>query len=38
MLPDDCRLARFYPMLFLPLVQRAVRQPSASRRRRSASG
>jgi hypothetical protein len=28
MLPDDCRPARFYPMLFLPLVQRAVRQPS----------
>lgn len=27
-LPDDCRTARFYPMLFLPLVQRAVRQPS----------
>ncbi len=27
-LPDDCRAARFYPMLFLPLVQRAVRQPS----------
>ena len=27
-LPDDCRDARFYPMLLLPLVQRAVRQPS----------
>ena len=27
-LPDECRVARFYPMLFLPLVQRAVRQPS----------
>ena len=27
-LPDDCLAARFYPMLFLPLVQRAVRQPS----------
>ena len=27
-LPDDCGAARFYPMLFLPLVQRAVRQPS----------
>ncbi len=27
-LPDECRAARFYPMLFLPLVQRAVRQPS----------
>ncbi|HVE89854.1 MAG TPA: histidine kinase [Burkholderiaceae bacterium] len=27
-LPDECRSARFYPMLFLPLVQRAVRQPS----------
>ncbi len=27
-LPDDCLTARFYPMLFLPLVQRAVRQPS----------
>lgn len=27
-LPDECRNARFYPMLFLPLVQRAVRQPS----------
>ena len=26
-LPDDCRCARFYPMLFLPLVQRAVRHP-----------
>jgi LytS/YehU family sensor histidine kinase len=24
-LPDDCRDARFYPMLLLPLVQRAVR-------------
>lgn len=27
-LSDDCLAARFYPMLFLPLVQRAVRQPS----------
>ena len=27
-LPAECRAARFYPMLFLPLVQRAVRQPS----------
>jgi hypothetical protein len=27
-LPDDCRCARFYPMLLLPLLQRAVRQPS----------
>ncbi|HVG04321.1 MAG TPA: histidine kinase [Burkholderiaceae bacterium] len=27
-LPDDCRSARFYPMLLLPLLQRAVRQPS----------
>lgn len=27
-LPEECRTARFYPMLFLPLVQRAVRQPS----------
>jgi hypothetical protein len=27
-LPQECRVARFYPMLFLPLVQRAVRQPS----------
>ncbi len=27
-LPEDCGAARFYPMLFLPLVQRAVRQPS----------
>lgn len=27
-LPDDCLAARFYPMLFLPLVQRAMRQPS----------
>ncbi len=27
-LPDECRAARFYPMLFLPLIQRAVRQPS----------
>jgi hypothetical protein len=25
---DDCRQCRFYPMLLLPLVQRAVRQPS----------
>ncbi|HTN50646.1 MAG TPA: histidine kinase [Burkholderiaceae bacterium] len=25
MLPDDCRDARFYPMLLLPLVQRAIR-------------
>ena len=27
-LPEDCRGARFYPMLLLPLLQRAVRQPS----------
>ncbi len=27
-LPDDCRDARFYPMLLLPLLQRAVRHPS----------
>ena len=27
-LPDDCRRARFYPMLLLPLLQRAVRHPS----------
>lgn len=27
-LSEECRTARFYPMLFLPLVQRAVRQPS----------
>jgi LytS/YehU family sensor histidine kinase len=27
-LGDDCRSARFYPMLLLPLVQRAVRQPA----------
>ena len=27
-LPDDCRCARFYPMLLLPLLQRAVRHPS----------
>ena len=27
-LPEECRAARFYPMLFLPLVQRAVRQSS----------
>ncbi len=27
-LPDECRCARFYPMLLLPLLQRAVRQPS----------
>jgi hypothetical protein len=27
-LPDDCRRARFYPMLLLPLLQRAVRPPS----------
>jgi len=27
-LADDCRQARFYPMLLLPLVQRAVRHPS----------
>jgi len=26
--PDDCRCARFYPMLLLPLVQRAVRRPA----------
>jgi hypothetical protein len=28
MLADDCRSCRFYPMLLLPLIQRAVRQPS----------
>ena len=28
-LPDDCREARFYPMLLLPLVQRAVRSNDA---------
>jgi len=27
-LPQDCRDARFYPMLLLPLLQRAVRHPS----------
>ncbi|MBC8118858.1 MAG: histidine kinase [Burkholderiaceae bacterium] len=27
-LPDECRQARFYPMLLLPLLQRAVRHPS----------
>lgn len=27
-LPEDCRVARFYPMLLLPLLQRAVRHPS----------
>jgi LytS/YehU family sensor histidine kinase len=27
-LADNCRDCRFYPMLLLPLVQRAVRQPS----------
>lgn len=27
-LAEDCRCARFYPMLLLPLVQRAVRQPA----------
>ena len=27
-LPEDCRQARFYPMLLLPLLQRAVRNPS----------
>ena len=29
-LPDDCRDARFYPMLLLPLIQRAVRNGSAA--------
>ena len=29
-LPDDCRDARFYPMLLLPLVQRAVRSDNAN--------
>lgn len=29
-LPDDCRQARFYPMLLLPLLQRAVRPPSGA--------
>lgn len=27
-LPDECQQARFYPMLLLPLLQRAVRHPS----------
>jgi hypothetical protein len=27
---DDCRRGRFYPMLLLPLVQRAVRPPSGA--------
>ena len=27
-LPSECRTARFYPMLLLPLILRAVRQPS----------
>jgi hypothetical protein len=27
-LADDCRTCRFYPMLLLPLIQRAVRHPS----------
>ena len=27
-LADDCRTSRFYPMLLLPLIQRAVRHPS----------
>jgi len=27
-LPEECRYARFYPMLLLPLLQRAVRHPS----------
>ncbi|MEP6608947.1 MAG: histidine kinase [Burkholderiaceae bacterium] len=30
MLPDECRDARFYPMLLLPLFQRAVRPPSGA--------
>ena len=29
-LADDCRQGRFYPMLLLPLIQRAVRQPSGT--------
>jgi hypothetical protein len=29
-LPDDCRDARFYPMLLLPLIQRAVRNGSSA--------
>ncbi len=29
-LPDDCRGALFYPMLLLPLLQRAVRHPSGA--------
>lgn len=29
-LPDECRQARFYPMLLLPLLQRAVRPPSGA--------
>lgn len=29
-LPDECRYARFYPMLLLPLLQRAVRHPSGT--------
>ena len=27
-LADECRASRFYPMLLLPLIQRAVRHPS----------
>ena len=37
-LPDDCGRARFYPMLLLPLLQRAVRQPSGECRSRSEIG
>ena len=29
-LADDCRMCRFYPMLLLPLIQRAVRHPSGA--------
>jgi Histidine kinase len=29
-LPEECRHARFYPMLLLPLMQRAVRHPSGT--------
>ena len=38
-LPDDCRCARFYPMLLLPLLQRAVQAAvRATCRSRSRSG
>ena len=29
-LADECRTSRFYPMLLLPLIQRAVRHPSGA--------